>query len=613
MTAPIIKGASGVGGESTSLASVNENTKHIHTFTSNESVSWSISGGEKNLFTIDQNSGILTFKEFPDYETVEELNGITLKFSTNYTTNSIANTFFVELYDSQNISNQSTPNTANNFLKYVNDKSFNDMLIHRVESNFVIQSGSYKHPQQASNLEGGLPQLIESKGQINNEPGNSNLLGTIAMAKRANQPNSANSSWFINLSNNNTFLDSSNGGFTVFGHLLGDGIKNPGIISDLFNELKKSNPFAEDGYNVTFWNGLNLTQLPLYDFNSSKAWSGNIIYKDNYFVIEKVEVIENRPKEIANKYNVIVTAKDSDNNQSHQYVIVNVEDIQGEIRNGNNKINTLRGGIGNDIFQGNGGNDIIDGGSDYDIANYSGKFSDYAFSISNKIVTVTDNRSSTNDGIDTLSNIEKLNFSDKNALVTSKGIKEITSLGFQSEKIYSGKSDTYKFYDLGNDKFGVETNSGIDELSGASLLKFDDKEMHLVNDIKATFDQVTGLNTDSGKMFRLYNASFKRLPDPDGLRYWIRNFSSGKDDERAVASSFLASAEFKQRYGENISNAKYVETLYVNVLGRNYDQNGYNYWLGNLNTGLETRYELLLGFSESAENKTLFTEMTRFG
>jgi len=113
-------------------------------------------------------------------------------------------------------------------------------------------------------------------------------------------------------------------------------------------------------------------------------------------------------------------------------------------------------------------------------------------------------------------------------------------------------------------------------------------------------------------MFRLYNAAFKRLPDPDGLKYWIYNYSSGINDERAVASSFLISAEFKERYGENVSNAKYVETLYTNVLGRNYDQEGYNYWLGNLNNGTETRYELLLGFSESAENKALFTEMTGF-
>ena len=610
MTAPLIKGASGDGGESISFASVNENEKHVHIFTSNETVSWSISGGEKNLFIIDKNTGKLTFKESPDYETVEELNGTTLKFTTNYSANTIDNSFFIELYDSQNKSNQSTPNTSNNFMKYVDDNSYNNMLIHRVESDFVIQTGAYKHPQESSNKQEGLPQLIQSKGQIDNEPGNSNLLGTIAMAKQAEKPNSADASWFINLSNNNTFLDSTNGGFTVFGHILGDGIRNPGLISDLFNELKKSNPLAEDGYDVTFWNGLNLSQLPIYDFTSSKPWTGNIINKDNYFAIEKVNIIEERPNEIKNKYNVIVTAKDSDGNQSHQYINVNVKDIQGEIHNGDNDLDILRGGIGNDTFTGNGGNDTIDGGADYDIAIYSGKFSDYTFDITNKLVTVTDNRSSINDGIDTLSNIEKLTFGDQSALITSKEIKPIHSLGFQSEKVYLGKSDTYKFYDLGSDRYGVGTATGIDEFTGQSILKFDDKNMNLNNDIKATFDQVTGLNTDSGKMFRLYNASFKRLPDPDGLRYWIGNFSSGIDDERAVASSFLASGEFKERYGENVSNERYVNTLYFNVLGREADTGGLNYWLGQLNSGAETRYEVLLGFSESLENKSLFSEIT---
>ena len=108
--------------------------------------------------------------------------------------------------------------------------------------------------------------------------------------------------------------------------------------------------------------------------------------------------------------------------------------------------------MGNDTFQGNVGNDTIDGGSHFDIAIYTGNFADYAFSIANKIVTFTDNRSSTNDGTDQLSNIEKITFADQNALVTSKEIKAIHSLGFQSEKVYSGKSDTYKFYDLGSDK-----------------------------------------------------------------------------------------------------------------------------------------------------------------
>ena len=77
-----------------------------------------------------------------------------------------------------------------------------------------------------------------------------------------------------------------------------------------------------------------------------------------------------------------------------------------------------------------------------------------------------------------------------------------------------------------------------------------------------------------------------------------------------MASSFLASTEFKERYGEDVSNECYVNTLYVNVLGRDYDQAGYEYWLSNLNNGVETKYELLLGFSESFKNKGISTEMT---
>ena len=42
-----------------------------------------------------------------------------------------------------------------------------------------------------------------------------------------------------------------------------------------------------------------------------------------------------------------------------------------------------------------------------------------------------------------------------------------------------------------------------------------------------------------------------------------------------------------------MSNEKDVETLYVNVIGRDYDQEGYNYWLGNLYNELETKHELL--------------------
>ncbi len=182
------------------------------------------------------------------------------------------------------------------------------------------------------------------------------------------------------------------------------------------------------------------------------------------------------------------------------------------------------------------------------------------------------------------------------------------------KKDYSGNSFDYKFYNLGSNEYGIKPDIGgsIDLLTGISNVQFNDKKLNITNDIQATFDQVTGLNTDSGEMFRLYNAAFARFPDSSGLKYWIEQFSSGKNTRRVVAQSFLGSSEFTEKYGSNVSDETYVNNLYKNVLGRDADTEGLNYWVGNLSSGLETRYEALLGFAESAENKTLFTEMTGF-
>ena len=166
---------------------------------------------------------------------------------------------------------------------------------------------------------------------------------------------------------------------------------------------------------------------------------------------------------------------------------------------------------------------------------------------------------------------------------------------------------------IGKGRYAVDTENGYDEITGAENIFFQDKSFNLESDVKATFDQVTGLDTDSGEMFRLYNAAFARFPDASGLEYWIDKYSSGTDDSRAVASSFLDSDEFKTLYGENVSDSTYVDNLYKNVLDRSADTSGLNYWVGQLNSGAETRYEVLLGFAESAENKSLFTEMTGLG
>ena len=54
---------------------------------------------------------------------------------------------------------------------------------------------------------------------------------------------------------------------------------------------------------------------------------------------------------------------------------------------------------------------------------------------------------------------------------------------------FSDKSYNYKFYNLGNDNYGIkdESSETIDPLTGIDLLKFDDQNLNLINDIKTTF------------------------------------------------------------------------------------------------------------------------------
>ena len=304
-----------------------------------------------------------------------------------------------------------------------------------------------------------------------------------------------------------------------------------------------------------------------------------------------------------------------------------------DIIKGGDGFDNIYGGTGNDSLHGNDGNDYIDGGNGTDVANFEGKFSDYSFVQFGSNFKIVDNRLGKNKWTDTLKSVELLDFSDKKSIspITAHVLQNTTQVSNNSTStsneyiinkltrkissetpVYFGKSFNYKFYNLGEDRYALKTDNGYDEITGVKSLQFSDKTLNLEKDIAGTFDQITGLNTKSGEMFRLYNAAFARFPDTDGLRYWIGKYSSRENDLRAIASSFLASEEFTEKYGSNVSNETYVNNLYKNVLGRDADTEGLNYWVDNISNGIETKYEALLGFSESTENKTLFTEMTGF-
>ena len=104
------------------------------------------------------------------------------------------------------------PITANNFLRYVLEKHYDNTIFHRVMPGFVVQGGGYT-------------EALEEREQfppIFNESGNglTNMPMTIAMA-RFDDPHSATDQFYFNLAANSSLDPGSRSwGYAVFGQVI---------------------------------------------------------------------------------------------------------------------------------------------------------------------------------------------------------------------------------------------------------------------------------------------------------------------------------------------------------------------------------------------------------
>ncbi len=115
----------------------------------------------------------------------------------------------------------------------------------------------------------------------------------------------------------------------------------------------------------------------------------------------------------------------------------------------------------------------------------------------------------------------------------------------------------------------------------------------------AAFESQVSSSAVHAQIWRLYQATFLRQPDRDGLDYWISQRVAGAD-LATIAYNFTEGSEFTNRYGD-LNNSEFVQLVYRNVLCRAPDADGESYWTGQLTNGRLTRHALLVNFAELRE------------
>ena len=184
--------------------------------------------------------------------------------------------FQVNLYD------KTTPETVKNFLAYVNSGAYNNTVITRAVPNFVVQGGGYKYDTKFPLID------VPANAPITNEPVYSNKRGTIAMAKLSGNPNSATNEWFINLKDNSAGspkLDTTNGGYTVFGEVIFTGSVDGMLVLDAMAALNQ--PFTDK------------EQIPLVNYTPDDLVKKLPITDKNLVFLRGITIIKSGDTDVA--------------------------------------------------------------------------------------------------------------------------------------------------------------------------------------------------------------------------------------------------------------------------------------------------------------------------
>jgi serralysin len=170
--------------------------------------------------------------------------------------------------------------------------------------------------------------------------------------------------------------------------------------------------------------------------------------------------------------------------------------------------------------------------------------------------------------------------------------------------IYTGKLSNYSVTKNGS-QYTVHAKTGTDGtdiVSNVETLRFADMTVNLsVQQIAASAPQA-----NVQRLMELYVAFFNRVPDAEGLAYWIGEMQGGQSISQIADSFYNAGVQYPVLTGfsATMSNTDFINVIYKNVLGRveGADAGGLKYWNEQLTSGQASRGSLVSEILNSAHD-----------
>jgi hypothetical protein len=162
---------------------------------------------------------------------------------------------------------------------------------------------------------------------------------------------------------------------------------------------------------------------------------------------------------------------------------------------------------------------------------------------------------------------------------------------------FAGVRNNYKITRIATG-FSVKDNvgsGGTVNLSATGSAKFSDLTVNFLVGDKSKTISAANLKT----LIELYVAFFNRVPDADGMSYWIDQIKAGMTVDQLSASFYDAAVRFTELtgYSASMSNDDFVRIIYKNVLGRSGatapPDADVAYWSGELASGRSSKGNLV--------------------